>query len=128
MSLENEIKKQKAKNNMIKKKGGAQRVYNLVKEYDNDGLPKGERYCECSRCKKKFEQDYVPDRNAYTDWKTCKKCRELLREEKTQTVKKEKEVSVAKLPYTPYEWQIEAEKAFEEHRFIVLACGNRSGY
>lgn len=129
MSLEDEVKKQKAKNRILKNKGKPQKVYNLVKDYsDNDGKPKGNPTCICKRCKKEFEQDYVPDRNAYTDWKTCGPCRKLLAEEKSKSVTKtEKEVSVAKLPYTPYNWQIEAAKAFEEHRFIVLACGNRSG-
>ncbi len=130
MALDEEIKKQKAKNRILKNKGKPQKVYNLVKDYDNenDGKPKGQRICVCKRCKKEFEQDYVPDRNAYTDWPTCKNCRDLLREEKTKSViKNEKEVSVAKLPYTPYNWQIEAGKAFEEHRFIVLSCGNRTG-
>lgn len=127
MPLEDEIKKQKAKNRILKNKGKPQRVYNLVKDYnDNDGKPKGQPTCVCKRCKKEFEQDYVPDRNAYTDWKTCGPCRKLLAEEKSKSVlKNEKEVSVAKLPYTPYNWQIEAAKAFEEHRFIVLSCGNR---
>lgn len=129
MALEDEVKKQKAKNRILKNKGKPQKVYNLVKDYsDNDGKPKGNPTCICKRCKKEFEQDYVPDRNAYTDWKTCGPCRKLLAEEKSKSVTKtEKEVSVAKLPYTPYNWQIEAAKAFEEHRFIVLACGNRSG-
>lgn len=129
MTLEDEIKKQKAKNRILKNKGKPQKVYNLVKDYnENDGKPKGQPTCICKRCKKEFEQDYVPDRNAYTDWKTCGPCRKLLAEEKSKSVlKNEKEVSVAKLPYTPYNWQIEAQKAFEDHRFIVLACGNRSG-
>lgn len=129
MALDEEIKKQKAKNRILKNKGKPQKVYNLVKDYnDNDGKPKGQPTCICKRCKKEFEQDYVPDRNAYTDWKTCGPCRKLLAEEKSKSVlKNEKEVSVAKLPYTPYNWQIEAAKAFEEHRFIVLSCGNRTG-
>lgn len=129
MALEEEIKKQKAKNRILKNDGKPQKVYNLVKDYnENNDKPKGQATCICKRCKKEFEQDYVPDRNAYTDWKTCKNCREILKEKKTKAVmKNEKEVSVAKLPYTPYNWQIEAGKAFEDHRFIVLACGNRSG-
>lgn len=130
MALEDEVKKQKAKNRILKNKGKPQKVYNLLKDYDeNDGKPKGNPTCICKRCKKEFEQEFVPDRNAYTDWKTCGLCRKLLAEEKSKSVtKKEKEVSVAKLPYTPYNWQIEAQNAFENHRFIVLACGNRSGY
>lgn len=133
MELEEEIKKQKAKNQLLKRKGQPQKVYNLVKDYDeiNDGKPKGNPTCICKRCKKEFEQDYVPDRNTYTDWKTCKDCRSLLAEKKSKAIiktDKEKEVSVARLPYTPYPWQVEAEQAFETHRFTVLACGNRSGY
>lgn len=128
MSLEDEIKKQKAKNRILKNKGEDQKVYSLIKEYPNDGTPKGSQTAICKRCKKEFEQDYVPDRNSYTDWKTCKACRALIAEDKRhKVIDSEKEVAVAKLPYTPYNWQIEAAKAFEEHRFIVLSCGNRTG-
>lgn len=125
MGLEEEIKRQKK---IIKEKGA--KVANLVKDYGeggNGGPPKGERICTCKRCKKEFEQDYVPDRNAYTDWKTCAECRKILVEAKTKKVKTEEGVSVATLPYDPFPWQIEAAKAFETHRFIVLSCGNRTG-
>lgn len=130
MALENEIKKQKAKNRMLKKEGKPQKVYNLIKDFDNnDGTPKGNPTAICKRCKKEFEQDYSADRNAYSDWKTCKSCRALIAEDKSSKVlDKEKEISVATLPYKPYNWQIETAKAFEEHRFIVLSCGNRTGY
>lgn len=129
MALENEIKKQKAKNRILKKEGKPQRVYNLIKDdYNNDGEPKGNPTAICKRCKKEFEQDYVQERNSYTDWPTCKSCRELIAEDSNAKVlAKEKEVTVAKIHYDPYNWQIEAAKAFEEHRFIVLSCGNRTG-
>lgn len=127
MALEDEIEKQKAKNRMAKVRNGTKRVYNLVKDYaEEQGVPKGTPTAICKRCKKEFQQDFVPDRNTYTDWKTCKSCRDIIREKKTAAkVRNEKEVSVARLPYTPYPWQVEAAKAFEEHRFIVLSCGNR---
>lgn len=129
MDLDSEIKKQKAKNRILKKDSRPQKVYNLIKDFnENDGKPKGNPTAICQRCKKEFEQDYSPDRNAYSDWKTCKACRALIAEDKkAKVLAKEKEVSVAKLPYQPYNWQIEAAEAFENHRFIVLACGNRSG-
>lgn len=130
MALEDEIKKQKAKNRILKKDGKPQKVYNLIKDSnENDGKPKGNPTAICQRCKKEFEQDYFSDRNAYSDWKTCKDCRALIAEDKNaKFLATEKEVTVAKLPYQPYNWQIEAAKAFEEHRFIVLSCGNRTGY
>lgn len=131
MGLEREIKNQKAKNNLLKNKGEKQKVYSLIKNYadNNDGDVKGEQFTVCSKCGKEFEQDFVPDRNAFTDWKTCKECRKLMAEDKTKKVKgKEKEVSVAQLHYDPFPWQIEAAEAFETHRFQVLSCGNRSGY
>lgn len=129
MELEDEIKKQKAKNRLLKKEGKPQKVYNLVKDYnENDKEPKGNQIGICKRCGKEFKQEYIPDRNAYSNWKECKECRKILNGEKTKKLAgKEKEVSVAKLPYSPFDWQIEAAKAFETHRFIVLACGNRSG-
>lgn len=131
MGLEREIKNQKAKNNLLKNKGEKQKVYSLIKNYEDnhDGDIKGEQFTKCSKCGKEFEQEYVPDRNVFTDWKTCKECRKLLSEEKGKKVKKkEKEVSVAQLHYDPFPWQIEAAEAFETHRFQVLSCGNRSGY
>lgn len=128
MSLEEEIKKQKARNRMVKNKNQPPKVSNLVKDDgESDHNPKGEPVAICKRCGKKFEQDYFADRNVYSDWRICKDCRKLLSESKSKKLRKEKEVSVAKLPYHPYNWQMEAQEAFEKHRFIVLACGNRSG-
>lgn len=128
MALEEEIMKRKR---MVKKRPGENKVCNLVKNDDdnpNGEEPKGKKICVCKRCKKEFEQDYAPERNAYTDWKTCKECRKLLAESKTKkSGLADDGVSVATLPYEPYPWQIEAAKAFETHRFIVLSCGNRTG-
>lgn len=129
MSLEDEVKKQKAKNRMLKQNGKPPKVYNLIKT-DNfdDGKPKGNPTAVCKRCSKEFEQDYIAERNVYSEWKMCRECRKILAEEQTKRIRqKEQPVNVAKLKYEPYNWQIEAAKAFEEHRFIVLACGNRCG-
>lgn len=126
MGFEEEIKKQKAKNRLLKNHGESQKVYNLIQNEDisYNGPPKGDQFGICKSCKKQFEQELIKDRNIYSDWKTCPECRKKVAEKKTQ---KEKEVNVGKLPYTPYPWQIEAAEAFETHRFIVLSCGNRTG-
>ena len=128
MSLESEIKKQKAKNRQLQKNGQPQEVYTLIKDYpENNEPPKGEKYCKCQKCGKVFEQVLSIEKNVYSSFKTCPACRKIKSDEQMEKIKKkqEKEVNVAKLPYTPYEWQLEAHEAFENHRFIVLACGNR---
>lgn len=130
MSLESEIKKQKAKNSELKKKGQPQRVYNLIKEKPVfNEPPRGERFSICKSCGKKFEQNLSEERNVYSSFKSCPACRKRISQEKTDEFRKEqeREVAVASLPYNPYPWQVEAHEAFENHRFIVLACGNRSG-
>lgn len=130
MSLESEIKKQKAKNSELQKKGQPQRVYNLIKEKPHfDDPPKGDRFSVCQLCGKQFEQNLSEERNVYSSFKTCPACRKKVSQEKTEEFRKEqeREVAVASLPYNPYPWQVEAHEAFENHRFIVLACGNRSG-
>lgn len=104
---------------------------NLIKDYsDREGEdPKGSPIGTCKTCGKTFDQDFSEDRNAYSSWRTCPECRKKRARKKEENlgIKNEREVAVAKLPYTPYPWQMEAEDAFENHRFIVLACGNRSG-
>lgn len=130
MSLESEIKKQKAKNSELQKKGQPQRVYNLIKEKPVfNEPPRGERFSICKSCGKQFEQNLSEERNVYSSFKTCPACRKRISQEKTYEFRKEqeREVAVASLPYNPYPWQVEAHEAFENHRFIVLACGNRSG-
>lgn len=128
MSFEQEVKKQKAKNKRLQKEGKPQEVYSLMekdyeKELENGYY--GEKYTKCKKCGKEFEQDYVPDRNAYTDWQVCKECRNKIAEEKREKIQGEKQVSVATIPFQPYPWQQEAAEAFETHRFQVLSCGNR---
>lgn len=116
---------------MLKKEKQPQKVYNLIKTEENksDKEPVGNPVGVCKRCGKKFDQDFVPDRNAYTDWKTCADCRQILAGEKAKKIGfDEKAVQVGTLPFEPFPWQIEAAEAFEKHRFQVLSCGNRSGY
>lgn len=128
-NLDEAIKKQKAKNRMLQKRGEPQQVYTLIKDDEtHDEPPKGEPAGICKKCGKEFEQVFSRDRNAYSRWKICPECRKKKaeRQEKKLT-KEEREVSVASLPYKPFEWQVEAAEAFETHRFIALSCGNRSG-
>lgn len=128
-NLESEIRKQKAKNRMLKQSGEPQKVYNLIKsDKDNDEPPKGNPTAICSKCGKEFEQNYSSDRNVYSNFKHCPSCRRKLGEKKQEKLKKqEKEISTAFLPFSPYPWQQEVLDAFETHRFVVLACGNRAG-
>ncbi len=136
-ALEKEVILQRRKAVARKKAGKPAEVYNLIKDYDaeNAGPPKGNPVGHCKDCGCDFEQPFSEDRNAYASWRICPECRKKRSERQTERIQKkqeengnETEVSVATLPYTPYEWQKEAEEAFWNHRFTVLACGNRSGY
>lgn len=132
-TLENAIKRQKERNKDNKKAGKAPRVYNLLKDYsDRAGKPpRGNPIGTCSKCGQEFEQDFSEDRNAYSSFRSCPECRAKLAKEKEAKLGKDKineNTIIKKLPYEPYPWQVEAEEAFRNHRFVVLACGNRSGY
>lgn len=106
------------------------KVTTLVKDYSefDEDNPKGKPIGICKKCGKEFEQDFSKDRNAYSSFRTCKECRHkksVKQAEKVGLGTEEFAVTVGVIPYNPYPWQIEAEQAFNEHRFIVLACGNR---
>lgn len=131
-ALEMEISNHKDKANLRKNKGSPAKITNLVKDYSDAKFeePKGHPTAVCKTCGKTFNQDFSEERNAYSSWRTCSECRKkrAKKKEKQIDTKREREVAVATLPYEPYPWQVEAEEAFEKHRFVVLACGNRSGY
>lgn len=130
--LEHEIVIQKKEAQRRARNGQPTKITNLIKDYSDrmDEEPKGKPTGICKNCGKTFEQDFSEDRNAYSSWRTCPECRKKRARKQEEKIDKKnsREVAVAKLPYTPYPWQVEAEEAFEKHRFIVLACGNRSGY
>lgn len=127
--LEHEIVMQKKEAQRRKRKGEPAKVMNLVKDYsDRQGEePRGNPTGTCKTCGRTFDQDFSEDRNAYSSWRTCPECRKKRARKQEEKIERSggREIAVAKLPYTPYPWQAEAEKAFETHRFIVLACGNR---
>lgn len=134
-ALEREITLARRKAVARKKAGEPAQVYNLIKNYDADsmGPPKGNPTGICKDCGREFEQVFSEDRNAYSSYRICPECRKKRSIKQSEKVHKkqgdsEQEVSVATLPYKPYPWQVEAEEAFWNHRFTVLACGNRSGY
>lgn len=134
-ALEKEIILQRRKAVARKKAGEPAQVYSLIKDYDVEGMgpPKGNPTGICKDCHKEFEQIFSEDRNAYSSYRICPECRKIRSLKQTEKVKKKKEtgkeeeVSVVTLPYKPYPWQEEAEEAFWNHRYTVLACGNRSG-
>lgn len=84
----------------------------------------GERYSICCKCGTKFEQDYVSTMNEYSSFNTCQKCRKL---KSQQPLSKEVVVSVSKLEYEPYDWQIQAHKDATKVRKICIAAGARAG-
>lgn len=127
-ALEHEIIIQKKENDRRRREGKPVKAYNLVKNYQdkNTGAPKGKPTGICKSCGETFEQVFSEDRNSYSSYRICPKCRNKKRIEQEKKIGyQEQEVAVATLPYTPYPWQVEAEEAFNKHRFIVLACGNR---
>lgn len=110
-------------------KGQTPKVANLIKQYDDLSDPKGRPTSICAKCHQQFNQNFSQERNAYSSWRLCPECRLKKAQEKEKKVGlgKEQEVQSVKLNYNPYPWQIEVEKAFYSHRFIVMSCGNRSG-
>lgn len=126
--LEHEIVSQKAAAQNRRAKGREPKVFDLVKDYkeENNGAPKGSPTGKCKECGKEFEQDYSEDRNAYSSWRLCPECRKKRSNSKEQKLK-EKEVTKATLPYTPFPAQQKIHEAFENHRFVVIDAGNRFG-
>lgn len=120
--LENAIKNQKRKNAELLKKGKPLKAYNLL-----NPTTKGSPTSICTKCGKEFDQQYAEDKDAYTNWKTCPECRAAKSQEKEKKVRDKtgNVLNIKPPPYTPYPWQIEAEEAFNNHRFVVLSCGNR---
>lgn len=127
--LESEIRMQKARNKMLKEKGEAPKVYNLLKpENSYDEPPKGNPTGICKTCGKEFEQNYSSDRNVYSSFKTCPGCRRKAAERKEKKLTEEqREISIASIPYEPFPAQQEIHDAFETHRFVVIDAGNRFG-
>ena len=111
--------------------GEAPKVYSILRDYSSEEeLPKGEPTKKCEKCGTVFDQDYRADINAYSNFKTCHKCRSAMarrKEEKVQSASKENEVTVATLPIDLYPWQVTARQEFRTHRFSVWALGNRTG-
>lgn len=117
-----------------KKAGEPAKVYNLIKDYENEdsGPPKGNPTGICTRCKREFEQPFSKEHNSYSSWKICPECRKKKSKKMEEKIAsksgengQEEEVNVGILPYAPYPWQKEVEEAFWNHRFTVMACGNR---
>lgn len=119
--------------NQIKKEieqGKDLKVYDILKKTpdDWDSPPKGEQFSICKICKNKFEQEYMGEQNRYTSYDTCPKCKmRLIYEENKRKEKNQKDLYSFQLDYSPFPAQQEMHKAFENHRFMVLDCGNRFG-
>lgn len=136
-ALEKEIILARRKAVARKKDGKPPKVYNLIKKYDeNSGPPKGNPTGRCKECGCSFEQEFYEEKNSYSSYRLCPDCKskrsnkqfaKFQKENQENEQKEEKQVHVATLEYEPYEWQKEVEDAFWDHRFTVMACGNRSG-
>lgn len=127
--LENAIKNQKKQNMERQKKGEAPKVYNLLKDDIEKKInpPTGNPIGICEDCGKKFEQEISAKKNSYSTWLTCPECRQRKIKENATLEQKEVEYQVAKLPYKPFPAQQKIHDAFENHRFVVIAAGNRFG-
>lgn len=128
--FEKGIENQKRSNREQSKHGRPPKAYNLVKDYseNQNKPPKGNKYGTCKECGKQFEHEFSEDRNAYSSHRICPECRKIKsirQQEKIERAGGTRKVYSASLQYTPHPWQVEAEEAFHNHRFIVLACGNR---
>ena len=91
--------------------------------------PTGEPTRSCDKCGNLFDQDFYPDRNSYSAFKTCQSCRAKLARKKEEDVKSndQHEVSTLMLPFDMFPWQVEARDLFRSHRFSVWDIGNRGG-
>lgn len=117
----------KARESNYKNKG-TPKVVNLIKPDNTTSCspPKGEPIGTCKTCGNKFENDFYPEKNAYSNFKICPSCRKKISDKKEKKLK-EKEVSTVVLPFKPHPWQAQAFEDFKTHRFNVWSCGNRSG-
>lgn len=84
---------------------------------------KGSQCSVCTKCGNKFEQDFKPEINAYTDFKICPECRQReVYDKQKQMEQNGSTVYNAILQYHPFPAQQEMHEAFENHRFLVLSC------
>ena len=81
--------------------------------------PAGEEYGICGFCGAKFKQIYYSKYNRYSSFKLCPHCR--------RTKDNEGTTRVSTVNYQPFPWQKKAEELLEQHRYMVLACGARTG-
>lgn len=131
--ISNAIKSQKQKVRDAKKVGKQPKVYDLIKDYslENINSPKGSPTGICSKCGQKFEQDYCKDRNTYSNWPMCKECREKeiknYQKLEKEDLQKGYNNLVGTIKYQPFPAQQRIHEAFENHRFVVIAAGNRFG-
>lgn len=109
------------------KRNSTPRVKNILKpDIDFTDPPKGERYCICSDCGRKFEQVLDTTRNRYSNFNRCPSCRQKIASAKSGNIK-ESEQTIATLPFIPFPWQKKAGEDFEKCRFMVIDAGNRTG-
>ena len=81
--------------------------------------PQGQKDSVCEFCGNHFEQIYYASKNRYSAFKLCPRCRKNPSNDQLQTV--------STVEYKPFPWQVEAERLLEEHKYLVLACGARTG-
>lgn len=125
---------EKNSGNSYKRKGGGSnengiKIPNYVIDDKTRELADGERYTVCKKCGKTFEQEFYPDRNCYSSYKTCHACRWELAQAKKKKIdeksKEEIETATAVIKFSPHPWQAKAREEFKKHRFNVWALGNR---
>lgn len=107
------------KNKRKANEGQLPKVHRYLKEDAPNEPPKGEKYSVCEFCGNKFEQVFYPKQNRYSTYHLCPRCRKTKDNDNLQTV--------STVEYVPFPWQVEAERLLEEHKYLVLACGARTG-
>ena len=120
--LETNIRKQQAKNKILKQNGKRPIVFDLLDGTDitNDGS----KTSICSICGKEFEQD-LRKNGTYSGFKTCHGCRFKKNKGKNGEVA----VYEEQLLYSPHKWQQKFHEivASNQIRVVTLACGARTG-
>lgn len=77
----------------------------------------------CIQCGKEFDQYVLEQGSIYSSFRTCTDCRKQKEKDRLKSTKTTK----FPIPFEPFPAQQEILKAFENHRFVVVAAGSRFG-
>lgn len=104
------------------------KILNLNKKEIENNESNNTIKIRCNLCGKIFKTEYKKGTEKDTIFYYCDDCREFLKNELVdEKIKSNMAVETVKINYTPFEAQKKVHEGFEQHRFTVLAAGNRFG-